>query len=378
MRTGQVASKYKKKPTEEERKSSSSSSRFLIDLSSNDYLGFARSQKLRESIDREWQKMAEEASGFTSASINSRLVTGNREYCEQLEYDIARFHRAEAGLIFNTGYMANLGLVSSLTDDGDTILYDLNVHASLQDGMRLSGAHCLPFRHNDCNHLEKKLKACQGKTYVCIESIYSFDGTQAPLKKIAEICHQYNASLIVDEAHATGITGENGEGLVCQHNLENEVFARVHPFGKALGSHGAIVLGSKVLRSHLINFARSFIYSTALPPQVLAGIKCAYERLPLASGERQQLEMLKIKFAEFARSFQIFLPFPESPSIFFPVGDGQKTKALSNSLASAGIDVKPILSPTVKRGKECLRICLHAFNTEDEIFHLLRHLSAKK
>ncbi len=354
------------------------SSKPLIDLTSNDYLGFARSLELREAVAREWERMIQNGTGAILGSTGSRLLTGNQSYCEELERTIANFHRAEAGLIFNTGYMANLGLISSLAGPDDTILYDLSVHASLHDGMRLSRARCFPFRHNDSNHLEKRLKVRHGKTFVCIESIYTMDGSQAPLKEMAALCEKYGAHLIVDEAHATGIFGSKGEGLVCHHQLEDKVFARVHPFGKALGSHGAIILGQKSLQSYLINFARSFIYSTALPPQVLATIKCAYERLPLADGERQQVEKLRLKFIEIFNMFNFSQSLPQSPLIPFLIGDGPKAKALSSSLGSIGVDVRPILSPTVKRKQECLRICLHSFNSDEDIFQLLSHIASKR
>ena len=266
----------------------------LIDFSSNDYLGFAKSKDVFDLSKNEVSKVASHSLPF-NGSTGSRLLTGNSSYAEDLEKFIANYHKAEAGLIFNSGYSANIGLISSVAGKDDVIFYDELSHASIYDGVRLSKAGSFPFRHNDLSHLEERLmffKASHKKDsscFVIVESVYSMDGDFAPLKEIAFLCDKYQADLIVDEAHATGIFGEKGEGRVVELGLEEKVFARVHTFGKALGCHGAIVLGSDTLRSYLINYARSFIYTTALPLHSLATIKCVYLFL-----EKSTVNILKI------------------------------------------------------------------------------------
>ena len=256
----------------------------LIDFSSNDYLGFARSPELHELILTELETVNCKLETL-SGSTGSRLLTGNSQYTEELETFIAYYHKAEAGLIFNSGYTANVGLISSIAQKGDIIFYDELSHASIYDGVRLSKAESFPFRHNDLNHLEERLKFFQNarkensNSYIIVESVYSMDGDFAPLIELVSLCEDYNVNLIVDEAHATGIFGEKGEGKVVELGLEEKVFSRVHTFGKALGCHGAIVLGSETLRNYLINFSRLFIYTTALPIHTLASIKSAYKLL---------------------------------------------------------------------------------------------------
>jgi len=237
----------------------------LLDFTSNDYLGLAREETL--------------LSVASSGSTGSRLLTGHSRLYDQLEGEIAAFHRAQSCLIYTSGYMANLGLLSALGTEEVTFLYDLEIHASMIDGMSLSSAKKVPFRHNDLNSLEQRLKRSTGQIFVLIESLYSISGDLAPLEEIVRLCAYYGAALIVDEAHATGLFGLKGEGLVVALNLEKEVFARVHTFSKALGSHGACIVGSALLKNYLINFSRQQIYTTALPPSTLLQIQNRYKRL---------------------------------------------------------------------------------------------------
>src|ERR1035437_7361899 len=348
----------------------------LIDFCSNDYLGFARSKELSDSTNLELSTFNFQLSTFLG-STGSRLLAGNSAYAEELEKKIATFHDAEAGLIYNSGYDANVGLFSALGQKGDTIIYDELIHASVRDGIKLSSASAFMFRHNDISHLEERLKIAQGKVYVAVESIYSMDGDTALLKKISLVCKKHNANLIVDEAHATGITINNGRGIVQQLNLEKEIFARVHTFGKALGCHGAIVLGSDLLRNFLINFSRSFIYTTALPVKSLVAVNQSYRLLEKSDVLIQQLHdrinYFKNHLSENAKAYLI-----ESDSAIqcIVVSGNTKVKKLATTLQKDGFDVRPILSPTVPKGKERLRICLHSFNSEEEINGLL--LSLKK
>lgn len=342
--------------------------RLPVDFCSNDYLGFARSKTLRKNIDNYAAK-----NGI--GSTGSRLLTGNSPLVEELERFIADYHRAEAGLIFNSGYDANLGLFSSVPQKGDTVIYDEYIHASVHDGIRLGKAISYKFRHNEAAHLEELLKISEGNAYVAVESVYSMDGDFAPLKEVAGLCKKYRALLVVDEAHATGVFGSRGEGRVVELGLEADVFARVHTFGKALGCHGAIVLGSRILREYLINFARSFIYTTALGNDSLIAVKCAYDLLLNRDDIKFKTSSLISLFNQKAEDLNIAGKIEsQSPIQCLLLPGNKRVKTLAKKIQDSGFDVRPILSPTVPKGSERLRICLHAFNTEKEVVGLLECL----
>ena len=334
-----------------------------VDFCSNDYLGIATNGLIEKASLR----------GLRHGSMGSRLLAGNFELVEETERVLATFHDAPAGLIFNSGYDANLGVLSSIPQKGDTVLYDSLCHASIRDGMRLSFARAFSFAHNDVVELEKKLKLVEGGTcFVVTESVFSMDGDLAPLREIAALCRRYHAHLIVDEAHATGIIGTKGEGLVQELGLQGECFARIHTFGKAVGCHGAIVLGSELLRDYLINFSRSFIYTTALPPVSVEAIAVAYRLLPLLNDERDRLSRHLNYFKNAAIGYQR-LDSPTAIQVVIVPGN-EAVKKMAVRLQEAGLDVRPILSPTVAAGSERLRIVLHAFNTEGEMGKLVSML----
>ena len=338
-----------------------------IDFCSNDYLGFARSPQLRSMVQERHARRENDFLGSTG----SRLISGNSVLCESLEARIADFHGAEAGLIFNSGYDANLGLISCVPQRSDTVLYDGLAHASIRDGLRLTFAKSYSFRHNDLDDLKQKIGLGRGQVFVAVESIYSMDGDAAPLPEMAELCRDHSCHLIVDEAHATGVFGPGGRGRTVELGLTDEVFARVHTFGKGLGSHGAIVVGSDTLRTFLINFARSFIYTTFLPPHSLLAIQSAYDVL----GESQRLvENLHDNIQLFRSGIPAELgkSFIESnsPIQCLLISGNERVRHAARYLGGEGFDVRPILSPTVPRGKERLRICLHAFNTPKDIQRL--------
>ena len=332
----------------------------LIDLCSNDYLGFARSSALKNSIDEELNSLPQVLNGSTG----SRLLSGNLIYTEELEKSIAGWHNAEAGLIFNSGYDANLGIFSSLPQRGDTIITDELIHASIIDGARLSHANRYTFRHNDLNSLKDKLKQAKGNCYVVIESVYSMDGDTPPIAEILALTERYNAALIVDEAHAVGLYKK---GLVCELGLEDRIFARVVTFGKALGCHGAIVLGSDALRNYLINVARSFIYTTAASVHQIASVKMAYDLLRDAD---ETISALKNNISLFHKKIKD-CPYPllksDSAIQCVVLSSNELARKTAAHLQNTGLDVRAILSPTVPAGTERLRICLHSFNTANEI-----------
>jgi 8-amino-7-oxononanoate synthase len=351
----------------------------LVDFSSNDYLGFAGSEEFFMEVQKELSSLDTPRTKLFGSG-GSRLLTGNSRYAEDLERFIAQYHHAESGLIFNSGYSANTGLISSVARKGDFILYDELSHASVYDGVRLSKADSFPFRHNDLHHLEERLKFLRSASeekpapsiFVIVESVYSMDGDFAPLIEIADLCEDYNANLIVDEAHATGIFGTKGEGKVVELELESSVFARVHTFGKALGCHGAIVLGSSELRNYLINFARPFIYTTALPLHALLAIKSAYNLLINSDDKILIINRIISLFTSKIKENKIHGFLTSLSPIQAMIIEGNiNVKKVASLIQKDGYDVRPILSPTVPKGKERIRICLHAFNTEKEIDGLL-------
>ena len=335
----------------------------LVDFSSNDYLGLSRHRDLFLRQDDE----------VSVGGTGSRLISGNSELAEEVEWEIAVFHGTEAALIFNTGYMANVGLFSCLAQKGDSYLSDADNHASIIDGMRLSLANRYKFKHNDLDDLDAKLKAASGRKFVAIESMYSMGGDVAPMKEIAVLCRIHGAALIVDEAHATGIYGEGGRGLVNELGLESSVWARIHTFGKALGLHGAAIVGSNALRHYLINHARSFIYSTSPSPHFYRQIRKVYELLPNVERNAlfQLIDYFKLKTTEVSPHCQSFIA-SNSPIQGFILPDNKKIKQLASFIQENGIHVKAILSPTVPVGTERIRICLHAFNTMSEVDDLFK------
>ncbi len=337
------------------------------DFCSNDYLGIVKN-KLIESII---------TSNLSHGSTGSRLLSGNYQLIEETEKLIANFHHAEAGLIFNSGYDANTGLLSCVPQKNDTIIYDQLSHASLRDGIRLSFATSFSFFHNDLEDLEKKLavsKTTSQNIFVVTESVFSMDGDFAPLMRIIDLCEKYKAALIVDEAHATGVVGEAGAGLVQQLHVGDKCFARIHTFGKACGAHGAIILGSAKLKKFLINFCRQFIYTTALPPSVIEGIFISYKIFPALKKEREKINQLIAIFKKAKLKYSI-LP-SDTPIQIVVIPGNNKVKEIAETLRENNFDIRPILYPTVPNGQERLRIVLHAFNTTAEVKGVLKILSA--
>jgi 8-amino-7-oxononanoate synthase len=331
-----------------------------IDFSSNDYLGFSKNGLIG-------QKIKGQRSG--SGSTGSRLISGNTQLAEELEVSIAKFHSAEAALIFNSGYDANVGLLSAVAGKRDLILYDELIHASIHDGIRMGYAKYYKIKHNDIEHLERLIERNKDRAdniFIVVESVYSMDGDCARLKEIASLCDNKNIFLMVDEAHAIGVFGKNGRGLCNELNIEEKCFARIYTYGKAMGCHGAAVVGSTQLRDFLINFARSFIYTTALPMHSLLCIEAAYELLL----EGKQQEQLRENIRYFNSLTKDFIE--STSAIHCKLFPGNHNVDIIESLfEKKDMFVKGIKSPTVKEGAERVRICLHAFNTKEEIKNLV-------
>ena len=351
----------------------------LIDFSSNDYLGFAGS----EIIFNKTHQLLLDKNIKINGATGSRLISGNHTLYQETESFIAEFHLAESALIFNSGYDANIGFFSAVPQRNDVILYDELCHASIRDGILMSNAKSYKFKHNDFEDLElkiknldpsnseqaKQLKIKNTEIYIVTESVFSMDGDTTNFEELIQLSEKYNCHLIVDEAHALGVFGEKGEGLIQSLGLQNKIFARIMTFGKGLGCHGAAILGSKDLKDYLINFARSFIYTTGLSPHSVATILTAYHQLETEKETIQKLRENIIHFNQQKNLLGIKPLFVRSKSAIQSaiIPGNEKVKSIANQLHEKGFNVKAILSPTVPEGQERLRICLHSYNSVKEI-----------
>ncbi len=345
----------------------------LLDFTSNDYLGLARSQELHALALKVHEQQQEI---IINGSTGSRLLAGHTRAAQQLEEQLATLFRAESCLVFGSGYQANTALLSALPQKGDTIIYDELIHASLKEGARLSFAQRFSFKHNNLQDLERKLRRATGEVFVIVESIYSMDGDAAPLQEILHVVKANGAHLLLDEAHSTGVWGAGGNGLAISQGIEQQVLARVYTFGKAMGVHGACIAGSKLLTDYLINFARPFIYTTAPSPYSLAAISSSFTYLAAHQELQQKLHALiaffraRLAQVEYSLLQKVYID-SQSPIQVFCIPGNERVRRVAADLKSIGLDVRAILSPTVKEGEERLRICLHVFNTEKEVAALL-------
>ena len=350
----------------------------LVDFASNDYLGFAKNEAI---FDLSHQLLLNQKLKINGAT-GSRLLSGNHKLYQITEDFIAEFHQSESALIFNSGYDANIGFFSSVPQRNDIILYDELCHASIRDGIQMSNAKAYKFQHNNLEDLEKQIIKLstnnqQPTTYIVTETVFSMDGDSPNLEELVNLCEKYNCNLVVDEAHALGVFGEYGQGLVQFQGLQEKVFARIITFGKGLGCHGAAILGSQDLKNYLVNFARSFIYTTALSPHSVATILIAYQHLKT---EKESLEKLKSNIVFFNNEKQMLglkplFVYSKSAIQCAIIPENEKVKSIANQLQEKGFDVKPILSPTVPQGQERLRFCLHSYNSEKQISEVLKQLS---
>jgi len=361
----------------------------LIDFSSNDYLGFSDSKQIYFTA----EKILTDFNLMRNGATGSRLLSGNHPLFSPAEDFIANFHSAESALIFNSGYDANVGFFSSVPQRGDLIFYDELVHASIRDGISMSRAKAYKFKHNDISDLRDHIERSrninnESEIFIVTESVFSMDGDIPDLKTLAEFAEKQHFFLVVDEAHATGVFGADGAGMVQELGIQVKVFARIITFGKALGCHGAAILGSTTLKEYLVNFARSFIYTTALPPHSVATILASYQYLknktelaevnpelvegPEIKKLKQNIEFFKAEIV--ANKLESFFTVSNSAIQSCIIPGNEKVKNTASRLEAEGYNVKPILSPTVPEGKERLRFCLHSFNTEEEISGVLKVL----
>ncbi|MFO8146187.1 MAG: pyridoxal phosphate-dependent aminotransferase family protein [Gillisia sp.] len=353
----------------------------LNDFSSNDYLGFASSEGL---FSKTYQILSEKKI-YQNGATGSRLLSGNHELFKPAEALIAGFHQTEAAVIFNSGYDANIGFFSCVPQKDDLIFYDELAHASIRDGIKMSNAKAYKFIHNDLEDLRNKILRKRedfnvAAIYIVTESVFSMDGDFPDLVSLSNLAEENNCYLIVDEAHAVGVFGEKGQGLVQQVKLQDKIFARIVTFGKALGCHGAAILGSKELKDYLINFSRSFIYTTALPPHSVACIMEAYKSLKASDSKNSEVIKLRENISFFEEEILkngLNAYFIKSNSAIHCciIPGNEAVKKLAHKIQAEGFDVKPIRSPTVPKGKERLRICLHSFNTKEDIQNLVKLLA---
>ncbi|KAG6885199.1 hypothetical protein C0992_005339, partial [Termitomyces sp. T32_za158] len=361
--------------------SGTSSSPELIDFNSNDYLSLSTSPILRKCF---LSKLT--ASPDILGSGGSRLLVNGSAH-SALEDRLRHFFGAEAALLFNSGFDANVGFFSCIPQPGDALIYDEYIHASVHDGMRASRvADALyPFKHNDLasfKHVLARVKRehPNASVFVAVESLYSMDGTFAPLKEISEALDGKDMYLVVDEAHATGIYGPQGRGRVAELGLEDKVIARLHTFGKALAATGAVILTSTLIRDYLLNYARSLIYTTSLSNANIIAADCSFDLLidGTASQLASKLLNLSVHLTNYLRSRLTNIPnsllsLPDHlsspdcpPSPIIPLMTSHP-RPLSAALRALGMNARPITWPTVPKGRDRVRVCLHAGNTQEDV-----------
>lgn len=330
-----------------------------IDISSNDYLGLGNHAQIRKTL---IQALAD---GVPLGSGGSRLLRGNTPWHLQLETRLAQFKQAEAALIFNSGFEANMGVLSTLCQPGDRVFADRLVHASMVDGLRQSKAEHQFFAHNDMHELQRMLESANSAhaRFIVVESLYSMDGDRAPLAELVQLASTFNAHLIVDEAHATGIFGARGSGLLEAQGLIGAPLVTVHTCGKAWGSFGAFISCSQMVKDYLINHCRPFIFTTALPPILLIQWLAVLDVLEQEPWRRQRVLKHALRLRSAIRDLTPLDP-DNAPIIPIIFGSEPRTLAAAAQLQSQGFDVRAIRPPAVPLGTSRLRIALNA-NLED-------------
>jgi 8-amino-7-oxononanoate synthase len=336
--------------------------RMLLNLSSNDYLGLSQHPALLEA-------MASALLAEGAGAGASRHVTGNRLSYRLLEEALAEWQNCEAALVFSNGYMANFGAIRALAGRGDVVFSDQLNHASIVDGILLSRAEHARYRHNDMKHLRALLNKHRDKRrkLIVTDAIFSMDGDKAPLRELVALKREYGAMLMVDEAHSGGIYGDCGEGLCHELGLQHEVDIHMGTFSKAFGVYGAYIGGSRTLIRWLVNKARPLIYSTALPPSVIAGISKALALLQEERWRRERLRAASRLFRSALGDAGFNISAGDSPIVPLIVGDNATALRFSSALEEAGILAVAIRPPTVPDGTARIRFSLSAVHTDQEL-----------
>ncbi|BCU83035.1 putative 8-amino-7-oxononanoate synthase [Polycladomyces abyssicola] len=337
--------------------------RSLINFSSNNYLGLANHPELMEAA----RKGAQRGAGATA----SRLIVGHDEETERLEQEIAAFKGTEAALVFGSGYTANMGVLSALLQRGDAVFSDKWNHASIVDGIRLSGATLFRYRHLDMDHLEAQLRLAEKKgirrKLIVTDTVFSMDGDVARLHDLISLKERYDAALMVDEAHGGGVFGPYGEGVAHHMGLAGKVDLHMGTFSKAFGVVGAYVAGNRTWISYLVNTCRPFIYTTALPPAVIEMIRTSLRLVREAGSRRIALHRKAARFRNRLKALGLNVGPSETQIIPLIVGDVHATVKLSQSLMENGVLAVPIRPPTVPEGTARLRFSLMATHTEEHL-----------
>jgi 8-amino-7-oxononanoate synthase len=345
-----------------------------VNFSSNDYLGLSRDSRLQTAAIEAIQR-------YGTGSSASRLVSGTNELVHQLELELAQFKQTEAALVFNSGYQANVAILQALLEPGDWVFCDKLNHASLVDGCLLSGARWSRYRHLDLEHLEQKLQKApsDARKWIVTDSVFSMDGDYPDLQALVALADRYHALVMVDEAHATGLFGLRGSGLCEQFGVSDRVAIQMGTFSKALGGAGAYAAGSGILIQTLINRARGFIYSTALPPATVAAARCGVQVVQSDTTLKHRLweniRLFEQRLQGEGLDFLIEKPL-KSPIVPLVLGDSEKALKVSQLLLEKGYFVQGIRPPTVPPGTSRLRIALSAAHSRSQIEGLAAALAS--
>jgi 8-amino-7-oxononanoate synthase len=344
-----------------------------INLCSNDYLGLAADPRLKQAASQAIERSAR------VGSTGSRLLSGNSREWEALENDFAEFAGTESALYFGSGYVANIGLLAALLGPGDVVFSDALNHASLIDGIRLSGAAKVVYPHCDLEFLECALRdraGTDGARVIVAETIFSMEGDTAPFAGLLKLARKYSAGLVVDEAHATGVCGPQGRGVAAELGAQREILAIVHTCGKALASAGAFVCGSRTLKDYLVNRARTFLFSTAMPPYLAGQIHAALDLARQAQDRRAHLREISKALRDGLAAAS--LPFGTGATQIVPVilGGNEAALHVASELQRCGFAVRAIRPPTVPAGTARIRISLTSAVTRDQVDRLVAAIAA--
>jgi 8-amino-7-oxononanoate synthase len=344
-----------------------------VNLCSNDYLGLAFDSRLRRALADAVERTA------TVGSTGARLLSGNSPEWEAVETEFAEFAGTEAALYFGSGYAANVGLLSSLLKSGDIVFSDALNHASLIDGIRLSAASKVIYPHRDLEFLQSALQQhsnAPGGRVIVTESVFSMEGDMAPIAHLLELARRYSAALVVDEAHATGVCGPQGRGVAAELGAEREILAILHTCGKSLASAGALVCGSRSLKDYLVNRARTFVFSTAMPPYFAGQIKAALDLARASESRRAHLRSISAVLRDGLAAAGVNFGFSSTHIVPVILGSNEAALRVASELERNGFAVRAIRPPTVPPGTARLRISLTSRITHEDIRRLVAVIAA--